>query len=131
MRRRATDSSELDQTMKKLFLSYSALLKSVSNGSVTQADLDSGLYYFGCCREQVFAPWTEDAPKRIMAAALKAEAEGRIIWRTRFGGNTYQQLGELLLCNGYDAVATHDTYNYGIAVERVRQAGLPLEVITR
>jgi hypothetical protein len=117
--------------MKKLFLSYSALLKGVSNGSVSQTDLDEGLFYFGCCREQVFAAWTDEAPLRIMTAVQKAEANGRIIWRTRFGGNTYQQLGELLLTNGFDAVATYDTYNYGIAAERVRQAGLALEVITR
>lgn len=117
--------------MKKLFLSYSALLKGITNGSVIQADLDAGLFYFGCCREQVFAPWTDDAPKRVMTAVLKAEAEGRIVWRTRFGGNTYQQLGALLLRNGYDAIASHDVYNYGIAAERVRQAGLALEAITR
>lgn len=117
--------------MKKLFLSYSALCKAVTNSTVTQAELDGGLYYFGCCREQVFAPWTEDAPKRIMAAVEKAEAEGRIIWRPRFGGNTYGQLGELLLCNGYDAIATHDVYNYGMVADRIRAIGLPLEVVSR
>ena len=117
--------------MKKLFLSYSALMKSVTNGSVTETDLAEGLFYFGCGREQVFAPWTEDAPKRIMAAVEKAEKEGRVAWKPRFGGNSYEQLNELFSLNGFAPIATYDVYNYGIIADRVRQAGLDLQVVSR
>lgn len=119
--------------MKKLFLSYSALLKRVADGSVTQTDLDEGLFYFGCCREQVFTASTDDAALRIMTAALKAEVDGRIAWRSRFGGNTYQDLGCLLLCNGYDAVSTvrYDVYNYEFVAASLRAGGIPLETVNR
>lgn len=119
--------------MKKLFLSYSALLKLVADGSVTQADLDGGLYYFGCGRDQVFAPWTEDAPKRVMAAVEKAEREGRVAWRPRFGTNNYQDLGVLLLMNGFDAVSTvrYDRFDLPTVTEALKAASLPIEAIGR
>lgn len=119
--------------MKKLFLSYSALLKRVADGSVTQADLDEGLFYFGCCREQVFTEATDDAAVRIMDAVRKAESAGRVAWRTRFGGNTYRDLGCLLLGNGYDAVSTvrYDVYNYEFVAASLKAGGIPLEAVHR
>ena len=90
---------------RKLFLSFRQALKALVGGQVNIQDLETGLFLFGCTREEVFkSPEEVDPsqlereayvhdrlvlqyPERLAAlrgALLKAEEEGgqRIRWRT-------------------------------------------------
>ncbi len=87
---------------RKLFLSFSGLLIAMREGSITQEDLNSGLFAFGCTREYALNPWKKDiriavnnveqvfkhdpdlgrkVHGQIAAALLKAEPEGRATFR--------------------------------------------------
>lgn len=126
---------------KKLFVSWTALLRNLRDGTVTNADLQTGIFYLDCCRSHVFEPdrrspmgfdtvnaksynellqfWEDDIATRrnahqaVVEAVLKAEHEGRIAWREeRDGFNTYGYLGNLLKRNGYSGVIFPDSLYY-------------------
>jgi len=44
---------------KKLFVSFTALIRDIGRGTVTDADLAAGLFYFGCAREHALTPWKD------------------------------------------------------------------------
>lgn len=69
------------------------------------------------------------AQERVMIA----ERGGRVAWRTLQGDNTYEQLNKLLERAGFaplpiDGFDDHGAYTYRGVDDRVRAAGLPLEV---
>lgn len=80
--------------MKKLFLSYSALLTAITMDAVREEELDTGLYFFGCTRSHAFEPGANgefderdhlgDAGLKahavLVKALKKAEEEGRCVW---------------------------------------------------
>jgi hypothetical protein len=82
----------------KLFASFTAVVRELKTGSITQKDLDEGFYAFGCSREHAFYPerddpnevariWKNDpdagkaAHAWLVEALLRAEHDGRILWR--------------------------------------------------
>lgn len=143
--------------MTKLFISFMTLASRVSKGQVTDADLDCGLFYLGCARGEALVTWEgsslvalwlarEDPETRrqthgkVVNALRKADAEGRVTWRTQRTCQTYEALNELLDRNGVGKIPTEytdddDTYHPavpfscpGVAV-RVKMAGLDLDVV--
>jgi hypothetical protein len=92
--------------MPTLFLSFTATLRLMTEGEITQAALDSGLFYFGCTRDHAFgnpeeARWFkggEASLTTLREALLRAEQEGRVLWRGP--RNTWQELESLLSANG-------------------------------
>ena len=101
---------------RKLFVSFTALLRHLKDGSVVQNDLNHGLFYFGCTRSYVFddiqpkeVEWffRDDmeagaaALAQVRGAIVLAEAEGRCIWREAHEMNSYEALNDLLVKNGY------------------------------
>jgi hypothetical protein len=105
----------------KLFLSFTTILGVIARNEVTQEDLDTGLYYFGCVRSHAYHPdaegerdersWVKEggvaAHEKLVKALERAEAEGRCRWHrpdaaTRLA--TYPTLNELLVANGVSAL---------------------------
>ena len=103
----------------KLFVSFTTLLGAIAGNAVSQEDLDTGLFYFGCVRSHAFTPGAEaefdervslkergaPAHEKLIAALTKAEAEGRCRWHrpdnhTRLA--PYTLLNELLEANGIE-----------------------------
>jgi hypothetical protein len=117
-----------------LFASYRGTSQALCRGIVKPKHLDHGLYYFGCARALLDAPFVpeEEAelacllddgrgdPDRLrqlhetlLAAVRRAEDAGRAAWRPLRGRNTYAQLNELLERNGHQPVAmdVNDPYD--------------------
>lgn len=105
----------------KLFVSFTTLLGQIAANAVTQEELDTGLYYFGCIRSHAFAPGAEGefdervglrekggpAHEKLVQALNKAEAEGRCSWHHPELGTRkapYTLLNELLVANGIGAL---------------------------
>ena len=103
---------------RKLFVSFTALLRYMRDDKVTEKDLERGLFYFGCTRDHAFnpghsgesneLPWIFKDPTEAQAThqvllkyVEKAEKEGRCIWREPHEMNTYEQLNALLVKHGY------------------------------
>lgn len=103
---------------RKLFVSFTALLREMKNDRVTEKDLERGLFYFGCTRRHAFEPGTQGESNELMwifkdtdeAQAThqvllkyvqKAEADGRCVWREADQMNSYEQLNALLVKHGY------------------------------
>lgn len=88
--------------MRKLFTSFTGLLHNLAAGSVSQEDLDTALFFFGCARIHALAPWEptehgnvvneitwafkkdmargEKEHARLVDAILRAEHDGRVRW---------------------------------------------------
>lgn len=140
--------------VRKLFISYSGLIRHLRDEKVTTADLEDGIFYFGCVREHVMHPEqserndSKEAMKRnssdarrqihenIVSAALTAEMNGRIGYRLFNEPNSYEVLASLLEENGYIGFPLESSadrcvtgYNYPEIVNRVKDAGFDLEVI--
>lgn len=140
--------------MRKLFVSFTTTLRALKDGSVTENDLDTAIFYFGCCREHALDPWKDEANEilwffrddvekgraihaRLVAAIEKAEVEKRIAWRTREERSSYKVLNSLLVANGFGGIAhEHDDricnadYCYPGVEDRVKEAKLDLQVVT-
>ncbi len=92
--------------MPTLFLSFTATLRLMTEGEITQATLTNGIFYFGCTKEHVFgepeeAKWFEEGKSSLAIlreALVRAEQEGRVLWRGP--RNTWQELESLLSANG-------------------------------
>ncbi len=141
--------------MRKLFVSFTALLFRLADKKVTDADLATGLFHFGCCLEHVLNPgafgdennevlWAfrndpeggKAAHAQIVAAVRKAQEEGRIVWRdpTNPRVSQYDLIAELLERNGLGPLGPSDyasgsSYSYASLAHRVRSGNLPLEVV--
>ena len=80
-----------------MFPSFTALLRELKAGRVTEGDLAIGYFMFGCAREHAYTPW-EDSPNELdwfwkdadegrqvhatlVKALIAAENEGRVFWR--------------------------------------------------
>jgi hypothetical protein len=136
--------------MKKLFVSFSSLLREILEGNVTDADLKAGFFMFGCTRGHAYDPggqgdtderqWNQgrnaSAYPALIAALEQAEAEGRAGWvkvepRTR--RDHFEVLNEMLVKHGLPALERIPgdgwDYNYPALRDRIVEAGLPLEVI--
>ncbi len=100
---------------RKLFVSFTALLRNMRDDLVTEKDLERGLFYFGCTRSHAFEPssggsnelmWifkdTTEATAThqvLLKYVEKAEKDGRCVWRSADQFNTYEQLNSLLVKN--------------------------------
>lgn len=135
--------------MRKLFVSYTSLLREVSLGRVTDQDLQQGLFYFGCWRQHVMHPgeageadeltWNDGkhahAYPVIIKALVQAEADGRAAWHNdpERHVNPWQLLDELLGINGLSTLAVaHDVschYSYPGVHDAVAAKGLELQVV--
>lgn len=134
--------------MKKLFVSFSSLLREVGTGAVTPADLQQGLFFFGCMREHALEPgasgetderdWNKGkfahAHPAIKEALLAAEQDGRAAWhkvRKPVDG-AWRLLDKLLDANGFGPLQHRDTYTnycYPGVRDLVAARGLDLEVV--
>ncbi|MDQ7815098.1 MAG: hypothetical protein RDU25_04825 [Patescibacteria group bacterium] len=142
--------------MRHLFVSFTGTLGALKAGKVTESDLETGLFYFGCCREHAIDPWKEKEPcnevlwffrddvekgrevhARLVTAIEKAEAEGRCMWRQQGEHQSYEALNRLLAVNGFDPISVDfdgffsNSYCYPGVVDRVKKAGLELEAVWR
>jgi hypothetical protein len=143
--------------MAKLLISLMALVGRVKRGDIDQVDLDHGIYYLGCTRMEALAPFGESTltsvwlpqddlqtKKRVFEtvsmAIIKADTEGRVMWKERGALQSYEALNKLLDRTGFgkiEAEYTDDAGSYhpaapyscpGVAA-RVRAAGLDLDVV--
>ncbi len=138
--------------MRKLFLSFSGLLYALASGKITQDDLNTGLFYFGCRRQHAFHP-EQDAYNEITSVSrdnagvgerahallveglIKAEAEGRVNWRGE-NENRYGELSKLLVANGLPELHMsqdqHHSYSYPGVEDLVKeQMSESLQVVWR
>jgi hypothetical protein len=138
---------------RKLFLSFSGLVRNIRDGQVTQEDLDNGLFYFGCSRGHVIQPFNRlgvgddvtpafkgdsvrahKVHEQILKAVLSAEAEGRAMFRLAVGFTSYRDLNILLANSGYRLLRTeagqsdHSDFSKPKVAQQVKEAGLDLEV---
>lgn len=148
--------------MRKLFVSFTATMRHMRDGDILVKDLENGLFYFGCTRSHAFNPGAEgesnelewqfkdmSKAKAVHSILLdylkKAEADGRCIWREAADMNSYADLNDLLVRNGYsynreggpaiifepDNRTENPWYAYcypGVR-DRVAEAAIPLEVV--
>jgi hypothetical protein len=79
--------------MRKIFLSYSALIALYNYGEISHADMAHGIFMFGCTPKALKNPLPKDPATRALWLAHgkqaheammphfnKAEKEGRVIW---------------------------------------------------
>ena len=137
--------------MRMLFVSFTSTLYALKTGSVTEVDLASGIFFFGCGREHAFDPWSGDPAsnevewhfeddlekgrevhKAFVSALVQAEVDGRVHWH-KSERTSYDELNALLEKNGVGKVATGSIddshYNYPTVVQKVKEAELPLHVV--
>ena len=121
--------------MNKLFVSFTATLRALRDGKVSDADLATGLFHFRCGREHALDPWKHKHNEvlwffrdvelgRVMHTKLadaieRAEREGRVLWvedardelersdKERPGARDeeYRPLSDFLVRNGHGAIA--------------------------
>jgi len=135
--------------MKKLFVSFSSLLRLVGESKVTADDLAQGLYFFGCRREHALNPgaageadertWHKSqfahAHPGIVEALLQAEQDGRAAWHNcpNRQESPWNELNELLASNGLaslgDTHTAHFNYSYPAVTDAAAAARLPVEVV--
>jgi len=104
--------------MQKMFLSFSNLMHQLVGGTVTESDLDSGLFYFGCTRIAALGLPPGASLSLIVAdsatnyeqfvsllvhvlrpALNQAEREDRVAWRAKNSAQTVVQFEALLAKN--------------------------------
>ncbi|QQR60361.1 hypothetical protein IPH19_03005 [Candidatus Uhrbacteria bacterium] len=138
--------------MTALFVSFTALLRALRDGIVTESDLATGLFYFGCRRQHAFDPsgkynevkwfYKNDAEGqavhgKIVDALTKAEADGRALWRDADDGEqSFERLNTMLVAHDLkplglqlESFSDGGQYSYPGVAERVKEANLPLRVI--
>lgn len=111
------------RTFRYLILSFKGLVRALSKGEITIEDLDVALMHFGRTRSYVFYDYQTDTydpfriwypekrmsermetRRRLHDAIIKAETEGRIIWRVESEKRTWKKLNILLELNGYRSI---------------------------
>lgn len=135
--------------MRKLFVSFTSLLRAISSGTVTAEDLDQGFFMFGCFREHALNPGGSGehdertsnpranaaAYPILRAALLKAESERRALWLCgpeRTPSHPYAVLNLMLLDHGISPVLDVDNrayYSYPGIHSDIAAKGVPLTVI--
>jgi hypothetical protein len=131
----------------QLFLSFSGLLCAIVRNEVSQEELGTALFYFGCTRAHALNPgdvgefderitYRESGPiaQGTLRALDKAELTGRCRGHRPDDGialPAYPLVDELLVADGVPTLtlrtATPD-YTYFGARDIVKEAGLPVEV---
>jgi hypothetical protein len=136
-----------------LVISFSFVLAKMARGKLEPEELDDAVFYVGATRSGVFDMelgrrelwWARDiiTPERadeiihsFQEAILKAEAAGRAVYRTKYSGNTWQQLNGLLVSLGLPPSEPVDNdwpevdrYNYPAVHQAVEEQGLPYRVL--
>jgi hypothetical protein len=134
----------------RLFLSFSGLLHAIAHDEVSQADLDTGLFFFGCTRSHALNPGgagefderTKDeggaSHEKLVRALERAELENRCRWhKPRAHFPPYSLLNELLCANGFpqltlppdiEELGEVEGYAYPAVARMVEAAGSPVEV---
>ncbi len=106
---------------RKLFISFTGLMYALKAGRINDDDLANGLFVFGCTRDHAIAPGTwhehiEDVVvknpgvhARLVDVVTKAEAEGRVVWRSREEGNaSFELVDKVLVGNGEPPLLSHE-----------------------
>lgn len=134
---------------RKLFLSFTGTLYGLASGEITQEDLASGLFYFGCARTHAFKPWEgmtneilwafkddqergQAAHTQLVATLQRGEEEGRVIWREPDAQYSYEDLGILLGRNGYGNVLEElsgPSFDCWRIMELLKNKEIPVEVV--
>lgn len=132
---------------RKLFLSYSGLIRHLHLKSVEPQELVSGFFYFDATREHVMSQGldpmnvysyiTHDADELqgivnvIRHAVLSAESEGRIVWRVGHESRSMTKLNAMLEKHRVRRIAaghSNSLVNYMVR-ELVKKQGQLLDVI--
>lgn len=136
--------------MKKLFISFTATMNHLVEGSLTRADLDNGLFVFGCTRKHAMQPGVDEeyversvrenpaVHEQLVAALVQAEDEGRVRWRGREEPSSFALVNALLAANNCGQLMSHEEafgkdtpfgsgYNYDSVAARA--ANLDLVVV--
>ncbi len=107
--------------MRKLFLSFTALLRLLSEDKVSFEDLRHGLFYFGCTRAHAYEPgssgetderqWSNGAyavgHPMLVNMLRQAEIDGRADWRRTTDApnrDPWEVLDDLLERNGHKRI---------------------------
>lgn len=158
---------------KKLFLSVEGLMIDLLPRKLTkdepnseteiiqlkQSDLDTGLFYFGCTREEFFhlnyqgpahkgpiyqeqvsffkSPKQLKLLRKIIESVEKAEKEGRVFWREKRAakeGFSYEDLNALLEHNNISTTIQSSELTGAVDFEneiraQIEKSGLPLDVV--
>lgn len=118
--------------MRKLFLSFTGCLRAMADGSVSENDLENGLFYFMWPREDVLHPWGDEinelewffsdvseankAHELLRKNVLKAEEEGRAFFRDRnkvSDSSPFDELNMILRQNGFSVLPL--SFSFGAA----------------
>ncbi len=104
-----------------LFLSFTSTMNALTAGAIDVAELDVGLFVFGCTRSHALNPWKEidenvdDEQRRLHAllvtALLKAEQDGRVRFRKLEDHPNSELVDELLIANGYKPLSSGAEYS--------------------
>jgi hypothetical protein len=134
--------------MKKLFLSFSTLLRAIADGHISAEDLQRGLFMFGCTRGHALEPGAKgEADERkwnkgknavahpiLVNALLEAETAGRVAWLRDEDGRASRHhvtvFNELMLANSLPQLKrTEDFSNHSYPEwrSRIEEECLPLE----
>lgn len=128
--------------MAKLFISFTGTMYALRSGRVNGDDLSTGLFVFGCARDHAITPGAHgeyveevvierpDLHEQLVAALVKAEAEGRVRWRSLEAGNaSFELVSDLLTSNGYKPLMSSKWCDYSYPA--VEKRSTELEVIWR
>lgn len=136
--------------MKKLFLSFSTLLREVAHDRITAEDLQHGLFMFGCTRGHALNPgakgetdertWSNGrnavGHPTLVNALLAAEKDGRVAWLKDETGRATQShvtvFNELMAANGLPLLKHTEDFahhSYPQWRERVKAEDMPLEPV--
>lgn len=136
--------------MRKLFLSFSTLLREIAHDRITAEDLQQGLYMFGCTRGHALEPgakgeadertWSQGRNAQghapLVKALLEAEQAGRVAWLKDETGRAVRHhvtvFNELMQANGLPQLKRTEGFahhSYPEWRDRIEEEGLPLEVL--
>ena len=131
---------------RPLYLSFTNLMAALASGRVSDDDLVSGLFAFGCTRERALHPGKDggyvdvDVRKypyvhdRLRRALIRAEEEGRVAWAERPAYMSYHLISDLFERWGYARIDRPEDrdrdYYRSVVAERVVEAGIDILVYT-
>jgi len=126
-----------------LCISFTGLLRELSEGALRPEELEHALFYFGCIREHAMAPGASgesdernyfkgghEAHAALVPILQRAEAEGRVAWRERGERSSYQTLNGLLERNGLKRLPEAPSqYSYVGVVHDMAEANPDVRVV--
>lgn len=132
--------------MKKLFLSFTAALTGIADGSVTEADLRTGLFLIGGVREHVLVTNLADnpgenawsgVPRKIHAKLIDAlhlaESEQRVGWvrpSARVRRDSFTVLNEVFSSHDLPMLGLPgERFSYQVLSESIASARLSLQPV--